>query len=134
MVKNYHVRQPVVEITAIANKPGHYENYIIVSIAPITILSQSLFEAHCLFYFLEAIIFNVINLNNEIFQFAVRETDVTFDISLRFVAKVAWVWFDLDNSLSELINVNYIFACPQQPFLLIQTQRAVANDILTGFP
>ena len=73
-------------------------------------------------------------LNKDIFQFAVRETDVTFDISLRFVAKVARVWFDLDNSLSELINVNYIFVCPQQPFLLIQTQRAVAKDILTGFP
>ena len=69
------------EITAIANKPGHCEKYIIVSIAPITILSQPLFEAHCLFYFLEAIIFNVINLYKEIFQFADRETDVTFDIS-----------------------------------------------------
>ena len=51
----------MVEITAIANKPGHCEKYIIVSIAPISMLSQPLFEAHCLFYFLEAIIFNVIN-------------------------------------------------------------------------
>ena len=73
-------------------------------------------------------------LNKEIFQFADRETDVTFDISLRFVAKVAWLWFDLDNSLSESINVEYIFVSTQQPFPLIQTKWAVAHDNLTGLP